>query len=83
MHWMFGNYGMGFGSNMGFFMIFFWILVIAVIAMLTKGLLGGGKPETCAEKGYIGETSEEILKKRYARGEIGEEEFKRMRDNLH
>ena len=80
MNWMFGNYGMGFGSGMGIFMLFFWFLLILGIVMLIKALLGpgskGDRPELQEE------SAEEILKKRYAKGEIGEEEFRKMRDNL-
>jgi len=83
MNWMFGNYGMGYGGGMGFFMIFVWILIILGIVMLIKALMGSGKHDF-ARPGPAGESesAEEILKKRYARGEISEEDFKRMRDNL-
>jgi putative membrane protein len=83
MNWMFGNYGMGYGGGMGFFMIFIWILIILGIIMLIKALMGGNKQDF-GRQGPAGEpeSAEEILKKRYARGEISEEEFKLMRDNL-
>jgi putative membrane protein len=83
MNWMFGNYGMGYGGGMGFFMIFIWILIILGIVMLIKALMGGSKNDS-DRHGPAGESesAEEILKKRYAKGEISEEEFKRMRDNL-
>ncbi|MBU0675458.1 MAG: SHOCT domain-containing protein [Proteobacteria bacterium] len=76
---MFGDYGMGFGSGMGLFMLLFWLLIVLGIFMLVKALLGAGKKED-----GLGtpETAEEILKKRYARGEIKEDEFRKMLDNL-
>ena len=83
MNWMFGNYGMGYGGGMGgFFMIFVWILIIAGLVMLIKSLMGGGGHDSGARPGPVDESAEEILKKRYARGEISEEEYKRMLDNL-
>ena len=58
----------GFG---GFFMILFWIAVILIVVSLVKKGSGGEK-----------ETAEDILKKRYARGEISKEEFERMKKEL-
>ncbi len=80
MNWMFGNYGMGYGNGMGIFMIFFWFLIILGIFLLIKALLGSGNKETKAEQKE--DSAEEILKKRYARGEISEEDFRKMRENL-
>lgn len=82
-----GGYGMngygmgGFGGSFGFggiFMILVWVLIIAGIVMLVKWLLtsyGAG--------GRSGGRSNalDILKERYARGEIDEQEYqKRKRD---
>ena len=67
---------------MGFFMLFVWILIIIGFIMLIKALMSGGKNQTGAPPAPTGETAEEVLKKRYARGEISEEEFKRMRVNI-
>lgn len=69
MHWS-ENYGfaMGFGWM---FMILFWVLVIFIVVSLVKRTGSGEK-----------ETAEEILKKRYARGEISKEEFERMKKDI-
>ena len=69
MNWGWGNYGMG-GYGFGWlFMILFWALVILGIIYLVKVLAGGsGKSPTQ-------ETAEDILKKRFARGELSREEF--------
>ena len=70
MHWGWsGQYGMGFGFG-GIFMILLWVLIILGIVYLAKILLGS----TPAEKEKM-ESAEEVLRKRYARGEIGREEF--------
>jgi putative membrane protein len=69
MHW-FGNYGFctGFG---GIFMILFWAIVIFIVIALVKKAGPGEK-----------ETAEDILKKRYARGEISQEEFERLKKEI-
>ena len=73
MHWWNGwesGYGMGYGFGW-LFMVLFWALVILGIVYLVKMMVGNaGRPE---QK----ETAEEILKKRFARGEIGREEFEK------
>lgn len=56
--------------------LIFWILVIAGLVLLIKYLWEGGgtKRET--------ESALEILKKRYARGEISKEEFEERKKDL-
>ncbi len=76
MHnWMYG-YGMGWGWFGFILMIAFWVLVILGIVYLIKALVAG--------RGMAlpkGESELDILKKRYAGGEIDAEEFaKRKRD---
>lgn len=73
MHW--GDYGweMGFGWV---FMIIFWALVIFGVFFVVQAAMRIGKGE--AQK----ETPLDILKKRYARGEITREDFERMKDDL-
>lgn len=75
MHW--GDYSWGTGFVFGwFFMVIFWILVILGIIYLIKVVAGGGKR---VEKE---ETPIDILKKRYAKGELTKEEFEKMKDDL-
>ncbi len=65
----------GFGGMMGFggfgfiFMILFWVAIIAGAVYVIKML--SGKDSTRPDK----ERPEELLKKRYAGGEITKEEF--------
>jgi putative membrane protein len=71
MHWG-GDFGMGYGMGGGFggiFMLLFWVLVILALYYLVKNLTGKGKSE--AEK----ETPEDVLKKRFAKGEMSKEEL--------
>ena len=67
MHWGF-DYGMGFG---GIFMILFWVLIILGIIYFIKALAESSSSEEIKET----ESAEEILKKRFATGEISKEEL--------
>ena len=68
MHWG-GDFGMGFGGG-GIFMILFWVLIILGVIYLVKMLLGDGSTEQ-----KKGESAQEVLEKRFARGEMSKEEF--------
>jgi len=83
-----GNfYNMGWGgAGFGFgwiIMILFWGLVIWAIIMLAKNLSDGG---CCSAKNdrkeQTGSNAMNILKERYAKGEISKEEFERMKIDL-
>ncbi|MDE2423936.1 MAG: SHOCT domain-containing protein [Betaproteobacteria bacterium] len=67
--------GMGFGM-VG--MLLFWILLIAAIIVLIKYTRSSGdSSERQQEKSAL-----DILKERYARGEIGREEFEQKKHDL-
>ena len=68
MHWG-GDFGMGFGGG-GIFMILFWVLIIFGVIYFVKMLLGIGSTE---EKRT--ESAQDVLEKRFAKGEISEDEF--------
>ncbi|MBI5612003.1 MAG: SHOCT domain-containing protein [Gammaproteobacteria bacterium] len=67
----FGWFGHGFGW---LFMVLVWVAVIVGIMALIKWL---GSSSSAS-----GETPLEILKARYARGEIDKKEYERMRREL-
>lgn len=79
---MMGNYGYGnMGSWAGFglgwiFMILFWGLVIWGILALVKNSSGRNEEKK-------GNSALEILKERYAKGEIGKEEFENKKKDLN
>lgn len=70
---MFGD-----GGWMGAGMWLFWIVLIAVIVVLIKAMSGSGSGSNPERH----DSPLEILKTRYARGEIDEEEFERRRQKL-
>ncbi len=73
MHW--GPDMMGWGG--GFFMIIVWVAIIVGIALLVKWLMA------FSGKGSIAKESPmEILRRRYAAGEIGKEDFEEKRKDL-
>jgi len=70
---MWGNQGF-----MGGFMWIFWIAIIVGIIFLVKWIVMQSRPGGQQQ----GENSLEILKKRYARGEIDKEEYDRKKKDL-
>ncbi|MCC7184340.1 MAG: SHOCT domain-containing protein [Rhodocyclaceae bacterium] len=68
--------GMGFG---GFGMIVFWGLLIAGVVMLVRWLGGFG---TGAGPRGGARTALDILRERYAKGEIDQQEFEQKRRDL-
>jgi len=63
---------------MGIGMWIFWILLIVIIVVMVKVMVGGRSAPPADHQ----ESPLEILKARYARGEIDEEEFERRRHEL-
>jgi len=68
----------GWGSGMGLGMWIFWIVLILIIVALVKTFA----PGRGSSSGNPDNNPMEILKKRYARGEIDEEEYNRRRHEL-
>ena len=78
MMWGYDGYGFG-GIGMGISMLLFWGLIIVAIVLLVRGFGGsaGGQAPRLPEK-----TALDILRERYARGEIGKAEFEEKRRDL-
>ncbi|MDP2705334.1 MAG: SHOCT domain-containing protein [Patescibacteria group bacterium] len=75
MYWGYGYDQMGWGAFHGLFMFFFWFLVIAFFVLLIKKLSGSNRG--AGENKALG-----ILQERYARGEIGKQEFEEKKKDL-
>jgi len=65
-------HNMGFGGG---FMWFFWLLIIVAIVMLVKA--NGNDVSTSQNESAL-----DLLEKRYARGEIDEDEFQHRKQEL-
>ncbi|RMF92282.1 MAG: SHOCT domain-containing protein [Nitrospinota bacterium] len=78
-YWGWG--GMG-GWGMGIVMLAFWILVIVGIVALVKWVWGQERNSPQIPPSSSGARALEILKERYARGEIDKEEFERMKADV-
>jgi putative membrane protein len=71
-HW--DEYGIGWGTSM----LLFWVLLIAAIVMLSKFIWSSSTfSGRIREKGAL-----DILRERYARGEIESEEFMQKKRDL-
>lgn len=80
-----GGYGPGmmWGYGMGWFwpllMVAFWVAIIfGIIFLIRRVMVSTDKRRVSTPE----ETAEEILKKRYARGEISKEEFESIKKDI-
>jgi putative membrane protein len=78
--WMPGPGMMGWGGLGWIFMIVFWALVIVGLIFLVKWLAGLSHSQTMRGKGP--DSAMEILRERYAKGEINKEEFEQKKRDL-
>ena len=74
---MMGEYGHGWGMGMGWWWIIGLIIIIAVIWMVVKGMNRNANTGQNSVKSAL-----DILKDRYARGEIDREEFEERKKDL-
>ena len=85
MYGLYENYGgWGAGNMMGWFgggimMLVFWVLLIAFIVWIVREVIG---KNTHSHSGSSGSDALEILKERYAKGEIDKQEFEQKKKDL-
>lgn len=78
-----GNFGFGMMPGFGgIFMILFWVAIIALVVWLISSLVSRSNSQTSSGLPPA-ESALDILKKRYARGEITKEQFDEMRRDLN
>jgi len=76
--WMMSGWGMGYGFFGWLMMFLFWILIIVAVVLGVRWFIDQGKLKGSS----VEEIPLDILKKRYASGEIDKEEFETMRREL-
>jgi putative membrane protein len=74
----FGGHGWGMGMGMCWWWIIGLIIVIAVVWMFVKGMSLSNRPGNQPES----KSALDILKERYARGEINKQEFEERKRDL-
>ncbi len=80
-----GSFGFGMMNGFGFggiFMILFWIVLIGLGVWLVSHLTSSANRQSPSNSATSPESALDILKKRYARGEITPEQFQAMRRDL-
>lgn len=77
---MMGDWGMGWFG--GIFMIIFWVLIIVGLVFLIKWLVQSTKGHSNSGRIESSSRALDILKERYARGEINKQEFDEKKKDL-
>lgn len=73
------DYGWGMMGGFGFiWMLLFWGVLIALAVWLISQLF----PSAPSGSGQAGPSAREILKRRYASGELTEEQYQQMRQQI-
>ena len=75
---MMGGWGMGWFG--GIFIVVFWILILVGLVFLIKWLIQSTSRDQANGRGFS--RAVEILKERYARGEIDKDEFESKKKDL-
>jgi putative membrane protein len=77
--WMMRDWGMGWFGMI--FMLLFWVLIIVGIVFLIRWLVQNRGSRSSSGVG-TGSQAMEILKERYAKGEITSDEFESMKKEI-
>jgi putative membrane protein len=75
-----GGWGMGWFG--GIFMIIFWVLIIVGLVFFIKWLVQSTKGHSIPGRADTSSRALDILKERYARGEIDKQEFEEKKKDL-
>ena len=70
-------WGIGMGLGGGLVMVLFWVVLIVGAVWLARGLFPNGQPPS-ASATRPEASADDILKQRYARGEISKEQYDQM-----
>ena len=83
MWWGQHMFNLGWGGWLlgGLMMLLFWGGIIALVFFAVRAFSGSGS-WAASKQTNSGESALDILKKRYARGEISQEEYRAIRDDL-
>ena len=75
--WMMGGgwWGPGYGLFGMLFMLLFWVLIIAGVVLIVRWLVTQGRESRS-------DSALDILRQRYARGEIDKDQFEAMKRDL-
>ena len=76
---MMGLGGMMFG---GIGMVFFWGVIMLVVALFAWSFTGGSRTEALSGSSRSGSTALGILQERYAKGEISQAEYEQRKKTL-
>lgn len=81
--WWLGHQGIGWGWMLfgGLMMLLFWGSLIALVWFLFRTTVGRGATNRDSDSGSP-QSALEILKERYARGEISKAEYEEMRRDI-
>jgi putative membrane protein len=71
---------MNYGYGCGFGEMFMWIVLVIIIGVVAYFVIQSTRAKISG--GTTQETSLDILKKRYAKGEIAKEEYERMKKDI-
>jgi len=77
---MTGNMMTG-GGGMGIVMILFWVAVLSAIGLVISGVISNHRSSDSPDNKELTD-AEQILKQRYARGEINKSQFEAMKHEL-
>jgi putative membrane protein len=69
------------GGYMGIFMLLFWVALIAVIALMVSGAISG-RSSSPKERQPMSPDALEVLKRRYAKGEIDKAQYQDMKREI-